>query len=415
LGLKAALLLNVSLTQTNNHWLKRYAVFTALATFVLVCVGGLVTSHGAGLAVPDWPNTYGYNMFFFPISKWVGGIFFEHIHRLDASLVGFLTTVLAIWLFGYESRRLLRWAGGLFMVAGAALALAFPAHAAEVLLLCGVGFAGFAVSFFWPTCEPSPMWLRVLGVTAFVAVVTQGVLGGLRVTQLKDQLGIFHATLAQLFFVLVCAIALFQTDFWLRLPVQAEADTHRLRLFFTVTTGLILAQLILGATMRHQHAGLAIPDFPAAYGKIWPDTSAAAIARYNQNRLEVLASNPITATQVELQMVHRILALLIFAAVVLCAWRSRLFLGSRHWLTRFSNVWLGLVLAQVLLGAATIWTGKSADVATAHVACGALCLATGGLTSILSFRLLSAPLAQAPHMEKNGVTSLLASSSIIAK
>ena len=75
----------MSLTQARNIKLQRYAVFTALVTFVLVCVGGLVTSHGAGLAVPDWPNSYGYNMFFFPVSKWVGGIRFEHVHRLAAS------------------------------------------------------------------------------------------------------------------------------------------------------------------------------------------------------------------------------------------------------------------------------------------------------------------------------------------
>ena len=405
----------MSLTQTNNNWLKRYAVFTALATFVLVCVGGLVTSHGAGLAVPDWPQSCGYNMFFFPISKWVGGVFFEHIHRLDASLVGFLTTILALWLFGYKSRPLLSWAGGVFMAAGAVLCLVFPAHAAENLLLSVVGLAGFVAAFFWPSCEPAPKWLRVLGIAAFAAVVIQGVLGGFRVKYLMDQLGIFHATLAQLFFLLICGIALFQTDFWQRLPVRAEADRHHFRLFLSVTTGLILAQLILGATMRHQHAGLAIPDFPAAYGKIWPDTGAAAIERYNQNRQEVFAYQPITAAQVELQMVHRILALLIFAAVALCAWRTWNHLGWRHWLTRFSSVWFGLVAAQVLLGAATIWTGKSADVATAHVACGALCLATGGLASIVSFRLLAAPMSQTRRVEKNEVTSLLASSSITAK
>jgi heme a synthase len=408
-------LLKVSLTQTNNNWLKRYAVLTALATFVLVCVGGLVTSHGAGLAVPDWPNTYGYNLFFFPISKWVGGIFFEHVHRLDASLVGFLTTVLALWLYGYKSRRLLRWSGAVFMAAGAAFSLIFPAHAKESLLLTGVGLAGFVASHFWPKCEPAPKWLRVLGITAFVAVVVQGILGGLRVTELKDQLGIFHATLAQLFFLLICSIALFQTNFWQRLPIQEDADRHHFRQFFTVTTFLILAQLILGATMRHQHAGLAIPDFPSAYGKLWPDTDAAAIARYNQNRQEVFAYQPITAAQVELQMVHRLLALLILTAVALCAWRAWRFLGWHHRLTRFSGVWFGLVLTQAFLGAATIWTGKSADIATAHVACGALCLATGGLASIVSFRLLSARVTQTRHVQKNEVTSLLASSSITAK
>jgi heme a synthase len=405
----------VSLIQARNIWLKRYAVFTALATFVLVWMGGLVTSHEAGLAVPDWPNTYGYNMFFFPVSKWIGGVFFEHTHRLMASLTGFLTTILALWLFGFKSRPLLRWGGGVFIAAGASLCLIFPAHVAENLLLSGIGLAGLVAGFYWPRCAPAPQWLRVLGVAAFVAVVTQGVLGGLRVTELKDALGIFHATLAQLFLLLLCCIALFQTDFWQRLPVQAETDHYHIRFLFGITTGLILAQLILGATMRHQHAGLAIPDFPAAYGKLWPDTDAAAVARYNQNRLEVFGYNLITAAQVELQMIHRMLALLIFTAVALCAWRTRTCLGPRHWLTRFSFVWFGLVLTQVFLGAATIWTGKSADVATAHVACGALCLVTGGLTSIVSFRLLAAPVAQAWRVGKNEVPSLLASSSITVK
>jgi cytochrome c oxidase assembly protein subunit 15 len=395
--------------------LKRYTVFTAFATFVLVCVGGLVTSHEAGLAVPDWPQSCGYNMFFFPISKWVGGVFFEHTHRLDASLVGFLTTILTFWLFGHKSRRLLRFVGGIFMATGAVLCLVFPAHAAESLLLSFLGLVAFVTGFFWPNCQPAPKWLRVLGITAFAAVVAQGVLGGVRVIALKDQIGIFHATLAQLFFLLLCSIALFQTDFWQRVPVHAETDRHHFRLFFTLATGLVLTQLILGATMRHQHAGLAIPDFPTAYGKIWPDTSSAAIARYNQNRQEVFAYNPITATQVELQMAHRIMALLIFAAVALCAWRTRQFLGSQHWLSRISGVWFGLVLTQIFLGAATIWTGKSADIATAHVACGALCLATGGLASILSFRWLAAPASQARRVEKNEVTSLLSSSSITAK
>jgi cytochrome c oxidase assembly protein subunit 15 len=354
-------------------------------------------------------------MFFFPISKWVGGIFFEHTHRLTASLVGFLTTLLTLWLFGYKARPLLRWIGGIFMASGAVLCLIFPTHAGENLLLCGIGLAGFVAGFYWPKCEPSPKWLRVLGATAFVAVVTQGVLGGLRVTELNANLGIFHAALAQLFFLLVCSIALFQTDFWQRLPVREQADRHHFRLFFTVTTGLILTQLILGATMRHQHAGLAIPDFPAAYGKLWPDTDSASIARYNQNRMEVLAYNPITAAQVELQMAHRMMALLIFAAVALCAWRAWRLLGSGHWLARFAGVWLGLVLAQVVLGAATIWTGKSADVATAHVACGALCLVTGGLASIVSFRLLAVPVAQARWVQRNEVTTLLDSSSMTAK
>ena len=95
----------------DNPWLARFALLTALATLVLVCFGGLVTSHDAGMAVPDWPNTFGHNLFFFPVSRWVGGIFYEHTHRLVASGVGMLTTILAVWLWLKESRRWLRWLG----------------------------------------------------------------------------------------------------------------------------------------------------------------------------------------------------------------------------------------------------------------------------------------------------------------
>ncbi len=381
-------------------------------TFVLVWMGGLVTSHGAGLAVPDWPNTYGYNMFFFPPSKWLGGIFFEHSHRLVASAVGFLTMILALWLYGRNSRPVLRWGGVIFIVAGLCACLKFPAHDKENICLSLLGLAGVAASFAWPACAPSPRWLRIMGVSAFVAVVVQGVLGGLRVTQLDDRIGIFHATLAQLFLLLVSSIALSQTDFWRRLPVQAETDRGRFRVFFVAATCLVLGQLVLGATMRHQHAGLAIPDFPAAYGKIWPDASPAAVLSYNQNRRDVFGDNSITAFQIELQMAHRLAALAILVTVSVGAWRACRYFGRRHPLARLALLWLGLVLIQASLGAATIWTGKSADVATAHVACGALCLVTGGLASILSFRILASPLAQCGEAKRNELTSLLASSSI---
>src|SRR5712671_6558538 len=133
----------------NNPWLHRFAILMAAATLSLVCIGGLVTSHGAGMAVPDWPTTFGYNMFFFPISKWVGGIFYEHTHRLVASAVGFLTIILAVWLWIKEERR----------------------------------------------------WLRWLGVLALAAVIVQGILGGLGVTWMKIDPGFFIAPLPQSFSV----------------------------------------------------------------------------------------------------------------------------------------------------------------------------------------------------------------------
>src|SRR5437870_9959173 len=253
----------------HNPWLNRFAWLTALSTLVLVGIGGLVTSKEAGMSVPDWPTSYGYNLFFFPISKWVGGIFYEHTHRLVASGVGILTAVLAVWLWLKESRR----------------------------------------------------WLRWLGVLALFAVVLQGVLGGLRVVLFKDEIGIFHAALAQLFFVLTCSIALFTSRWWSDAPSlkSARPDGGRLRPLFLFATLLIFAQLILGATMRHQHAGLSIPDFPAAYGKVWPPMDPASVTQYNQQRHEITAVNPITAVQIGLQMAHRIMALWVSGAVAFCA------------------------------------------------------------------------------------------------
>ena len=135
--------------------------------------------------------------------------------------------------------------------------------------------------------------------------------------------------------------------------------------------------------MRHQHAGLAIPDFPLAYGKLWPAMDADSVARYNQQRIEVTAANPITAFQIGLQMIHRLLAVAILAAV---AYRRRGPPGARsagrHYLSRMALAWLGLILTQVLLGAATIWSNKAADIATAHVLVGALSLALGAILSL---------------------------------
>ncbi len=330
----------------NNSWLTRFALATAVATLILIGVGGLVTSKGVGMSVPDWPTTYGYNMFMFPISKWVGGIFWEHSHRLMASAVGLLTTILAIWLWVKEPRR----------------------------------------------------WMRWLGVLAFFGVVLQGVLGGLRVVWLKDEIGIFHAALAQLFFVLLCAITLFSSRWWRNLLVMRKpaADSAGLRPLVVCTTALVFGQLLLGATMRHQHAGLAIPDFPLAYHKVWPALDANSIATYNAQRVEVAGENPITAFQIVLQMAHRAMALAIFCLVIYYARSTRRNLGADHPLAKLSLAWVGLVLVQVALGAITIWSNKAADIATAHVVTGALTLANGALLTVISFRVLIPARATAP-------------------
>jgi cytochrome c oxidase assembly protein subunit 15 len=312
-----------------------FAVLTAVMTFLLIGLGGLVTSHEAGMSVPDWPTSYGYNMFALPIKFWKGGVFYEHTHRLLASFIGFLTTVLAVWLWLKDARQ----------------------------------------------------WMHWLGVATFFAVVLQGALGGLRVVLTDAQLGIFHGALAQLFLVLVCAIALFTSRWWQNSAAEKQISVPRgLRSHVLYVTILIFIQLMIGATMRHQHAGLAIPDFPLAYGKIWPDTSAEAVAAYNEHRMELNGENPITAFQIILQMVHRLVALLIFLGVIAAAFLARKKLDGRDWLTKFAWFWTALIVAQIALGIATIETNKAADIATLHVMVGALSLLAGVLWWLVAAR-----------------------------
>jgi cytochrome c oxidase assembly protein subunit 15 len=250
-------------------------------------------------------------------------------------------------------------------------------------------------------------------------VQLQGLLGGLRVVLFKDQIGIFHAVLAQVFFVLLCAIALLTSKQWGWVVSSRPGDgraqrgpTDRAQRGATTSwrgmawligcvTGLILLQLGLGAAMRHQHAGLAIPDYPLAYGKLWPATDPQSVAHYNQQRIEVTAARSITSLQIQLQMVHRLVAVLILAGVAACFWRVRRAVkgsaGELHrFIRRVSRVWLGLLLVQISLGALTIWTNMAADIATAHVLGGALLLATGVILSIVCFQ--SPEYARAAHV-----------------
>jgi heme a synthase len=184
---------------TSSLWPHRIAVILAGATFPLLFIGGLVTGKGVGLAVPDWPTTFGYNMFLYPWSRMVGGIFYEHSHRLVASFVGLLTIALALTFWLCEERR----------------------------------------------------WLRRLGLTALVLVIVQGVLGGLRVVLLEHTLAVVHAATAQMFFALTICLAIFTSSDWQREAVPPISDGGRLRRLSAATTGLIYLQIVFGAVLRH--------------------------------------------------------------------------------------------------------------------------------------------------------------------
>ena len=318
---------SVSLRRVAVH---AWAVLTLVSTFILLCSGGIVTSKGVGMSVPDWPTTYGYNMFLFPISGWVGGIFYEHGHRLIASWVGLMTMILAASLLASEPRR----------------------------------------------------WVKNLGIIAFLAVCVQGLLGGLRVTLFKDEIGIFHAMLAQSFFCLLGILTIVTSPRFVRAGWDLFLPDSGLRNLVVAATVLIFVQLGIGATMRHEHAGLSIPDFPLAYGKILPDTSAAAIAAINEARVAD-DKVPTSALHIWIQMAHRAVAIVIFLAVAAVAWRAfanPIARSARLW----AAIWFVMITAQVVLGAWTIWSNKAADVATAHMALGALSLIVG---VVFSFRL----------------------------
>jgi len=206
----------------------RLALLLSGATLVLILFGGLVTNTGAALAVPDWPTTFGHNMFLYPWSQMAGGIFYEHSHRLIGSLVGVLTLLLALALWVTGSRPRLRW----------------------------------------------------LGAGALALVSVQGVLGGLRVILLADGLAVVHGALAQAFFGLTVALALFTSREWSE-PPQAAPDLS-LKWLALAATGCLYLQIVFGSLLTHRgwlsaHLGGAllllviVPPLVTSVLRLYPD------------------------------------------------------------------------------------------------------------------------------------------------
>ncbi len=295
------------------NWLHRYAKLLAAATLLLIAAGGMVTSTSSGLSVPDWPTTYGYSMFTFPLQDMVGGILYEHGHRLIASAVGMLTIGLVIFVWRVDSRR----------------------------------------------------WMRGLALAALGAVVLQGVLGGLTVLlRLPASVSIGHAALAQIFFCLTVSAALFTSPGWGN-PATGPVDDAVVRRWTGVVTATIFVQVLLGATMRHLGAGLAIPDFPLAFGHLLP---------------------PAWPLPVAIHFAHRAGALIVVCLIVAASWS----VWTRHRddreLVRPSVLLLVLVLVQAALGALVVLSRRQPVVNTLHVATGAVVLATALVLTLRAHR-----------------------------
>jgi cytochrome c oxidase assembly protein subunit 15 len=208
-------------------WLRRFTKLVAFSTLFLIFAGAMVTSTGSGLAVPDWPLSYG--KLFPPM---IGGIFYEHGHRMVAATVGFLTVVQAIWLQRREKKR----------------------------------------------------FVRALGWTAVSAVIAQGLLGGLTVIfLLPHAISVAHAGLAEIFFCLNVSIAFFTSRSYDALRSMEKGDAPVGPALGLVA--LVYLQILAGALMRHLGAGLAIPDFPLSFGRLVPSFTSAAVAVNFAHRL----------------------------------------------------------------------------------------------------------------------------------
>jgi cytochrome c oxidase assembly protein subunit 15 len=373
-----------NLMQPTNPWLTRFAKLLVAATFCLIFLGGMVTSVNAGLSVPDWPTSYGYNMFTFPIARWVGGIFFEHTHRLLASCVGLMTTVLVAWV--WRNRWAVPAALVLCALATGAVALSLP-HVAALsgpgnaltrgLIIMHVNIWSFAAAFVvmlltteqdrWRYGKP---WLQWLGFGAFLLVCVQGTLGGLRVTEVSTVLAMIHACTAQAFLCLTVVMAAALSPRW----DEAAAFTMRasrhgisaVKALAWTLVGAVYCQLMIGAVMRHLHAGLSIPDFPLAFGRLIP---------------------PMINERVAIHFAHRVGALLVTSLAIALA--AFIFTAARRHvrLVRPAAALLAALAAQIALGASVIWLRREPVITSLHVVNGAAVLTLALLLAMRATKL----------------------------
>lgn len=281
--------------------LHRFAVVAAAATFVLVFAGGLVTSTGSAMAVPSWPLDAGRLI----PQQWGAGVLFEWGHRAIAGTVSILTLTLALWVWIAERRA----------------------------------------------------WVGYTALAAFGLVVVQAVLGGITVLlNLPLTFAVAHAMTGQAFFCLMVAIALFTSPRWETMaPMARVPGRASLAALAAATTMIIYLQIVLGALMRHMHAGLAIPDFPLAFGRLVP---------------------PMFSVPIAVNFAHRCGAVIVTVMVLWTAARALRQYGDEPALRRPALGLLVLLAIQIGLGAATILSRRAVIPTTSHVAVGAAVLAT---------------------------------------
>jgi len=300
-----------------------FSKLVCFSTLFLIFVGGLVTSTGSGLAVPDWPLSYG--SLFPPM---VGGVFYEHGHRMVAATVGFFMLILTVALTRWEKRR----------------------------------------------------WVRVLGWAAFGVVVLQGLLGGITVKFfLPTPVSVFHGVLAQTFFILTIIIAYSQSGERL---VREDEDSRvsevleRPGYFFVGILGLtilVYVQLIIAAVMRHTHSGLAIPDFPTMGGHLIPPFNEAMLHTINDWRFD-WDLEAAQMWQVKIHFLHRLLAGMIACCVLYLTSQAFKYYSQDVRILRSALMLDLLVITQIGLGITTVLSRKAPYITSFHVVCGAVVL-----------------------------------------
>lgn len=316
-------------------WLRRFSKLTSLSTLFLIFVGALVTSTGSGLSVPDWPLSYG--MLFPPM---VGGIFYEHGHRMVAATVGFFMLILAFWL-GFKEKRL---------------------------------------------------WVRVTGFAALGTVILQGILGGITVLfLLPTAVSVSHAVLSQTFFMLTLLIAYSLSK---ERTARENEVTPPSQIFVAKialgVTFLIYTQLVIGALMRHTGSGLAIPYFPflGHGGQSIPLFDEEMLKTINELRFK-MNLDPVIMGQVILHFIHRILGFVIAFSIGFLTFQFFRQKLAHHKRLLVSIILLNILInVQITLGTFTIWTAKQPLITSFHVLTGAALL---GMSTL--FLLQAAPLS----------------------